>query len=109
MRMYENFYSPHFLLGLVAGSVPTLIVAYFVWNIIVKKGKKERRFDERYKRIQEQAKSFAFGITLVAIWIAGTIVYILEGPSLTIYLLTVLFVIAMGSYGVTAVVMERRK
>lgn len=106
--MYENFYSPYFLLGLAAGSVPTLIVSYFIWNIVMKKGKKERRFDERYKRIQEQAKSFAFGITLVAIWIVGTFVYIFEGPGLPFFLFTVLFVIAMVSYGVTATIMEKK-
>lgn len=108
MRMYENFYSPHFLLGLVAGSVPTLIVAYFVWNIVVKKGKKERRFDERYKRIQEQAKSLSWNVTVLAILIAWSIIIVFEGPGLSFFLFTALYIIAITAYGIGATIADKR-
>ena len=104
MSMREDFNLMPFMLGLSAGIVFALIVLYFV----VKKGKKERRFDERYQRIQEQSKSLAWGITVLAILIAWTIVIIFEGPGLAYFLFTAVYVIAMVSYGITAAIMEKK-
>ncbi|MEK5037242.1 DUF3796 domain-containing protein [Sporosarcina sp. FSL K6-3457] len=106
--MHENFNSPYFLLGLAAGIVFGLIVGYFAWYFVVKKGKKKRRFDERYKGIQAQAKSLSWAVMMLVLVIGYALVYIFEGPSLTFFLIIAVYVIGMVSYGIAAFVMEKK-
>ena len=102
--MREEFDLLAFMLGLPAGLGVALAVWYFVW----KKGKKERRYDERYKRIQDQAKSLSWAVTVLAIIIAWAIVIIFEGPGLSFFLFTALYVIAMVSYGVASAIVDKK-
>lgn len=104
MKMHEDFDLLAFMLGLPAGLAVALTVWYFVW----KKGKKERRYDERYKRVQEQAKSLSWAVTVFAIIIAWAIVIIVEGPGLSFFLFTALYIIAMVSYGVTSAIADKK-
>lgn len=104
MKMPEDFDLMAFMLGLPTGLGVALTVWYFVW----KKGKKERRYDERYKRIQDQAKSLSWSVTVLAIVIAWAIVIIFEGPGLSFFLFTALYVIAIVSYGVGAAIADKK-
>jgi len=104
MKMREDFDLLAFMLGLPTGIGIALTVWYFIWR----KGKKERRYDERYKRIQEQAKSLSWSLTVLAIVIAWAIVIIFEGPGLAFFLFTALYVIAIVSYGVTSAIAEKK-
>ncbi|WP_342514534.1 DUF3796 domain-containing protein [Sporosarcina sp. FSL K6-1522] len=102
--MYEGFDLLAFMLGLPTG----LVIALSVWYFVRKKGKKERRYDERYQRIQEQAKSLSWTVTVVTIVIAWAVVIIFEGPGLAFFLFAALYVIAVVSYGVGAAIVDKR-
>lgn len=102
--MREDFDLLAFMLGLPTGLAVTLIIGYFIWR----KGKKTRRYDERYKSIQDQAKSLSWAVTQLAIVIAWAIVIIVEGPGLAFFLFTAVYVIAMVSYGVAAAAAEKK-
>ena len=102
--MREDFDLLAFMLGLPTGMVPVLIVGYFVW----KKGKKNRRYDERYKRVHERAMSLAWSVTMWVIVISLAIIYIFDGVGLALFLFSVVYVIGMVSYGVTAAIMEKK-
>ncbi len=104
MSMREDFNLLDFLLGLPLGIGITLLVGYFVW----KKGKKNRRYDERYQRIQEQAKSLSWAVTVLAIVIAWAIIIIFEGVGLAFFLFTAVYVIAMVSYGIGAAIADKK-
>lgn len=102
--MRDDFNLIAFMSGLPTGIIVAGIIFYFVWR----KGKKERRYDERYKRIRERAKSFAFGITMLVIIIAWAIVMIFEGATLAFFLITGIYVIAMVSYIIGCTIFEKK-
>ncbi|WP_342506218.1 DUF3796 domain-containing protein [Sporosarcina sp. FSL K6-2383] len=102
--MREDFHLLDFMLGLPLGLGIGLLVWYFVW----KKGKKERRYDERYQRIQEQAKSLSWNVTVLAILIAWSIIIVFEGPGLSFFLFTALYIIAITAYGIGATIADKR-
>lgn len=104
MKMREDFDLLAFMLGLPMGLGITLLVGYFVW----KKGKKNRRYDERYKRVQEQAKSLAWGVTMLVIVIAWAIIIIFDGIGLAFFLFTAVYVIAMITYLIASVLAEKK-
>ncbi|MFJ7935490.1 hypothetical protein [Sporosarcina sp. NPDC096371] len=97
--MYEGFDIWTFLVGLPLGLLIASIILFMNW----KKGKKERRFDERYTTVHQHARSISWGVTTAAILIAWTIVIIVEGPGLAFFILTGLWVTHMVSYGIGAV------
>ncbi|MBO0588961.1 hypothetical protein [Sporosarcina sp. E16_8] len=98
--MYEGFEIWSFLVGLPLA----LVIVSIVLLINRKIGKKERLFDERYKRIHQQARSISWGVTAAAILIAWMIVMIVEGPRLAFFILTGIWVTHMMSYLIGAVI-----
>jgi len=98
--MYEGFHILSFLLGLPLGLVITGFILYFSW----KKGKKERRFDERYVKIHQQARSISWLVTTITILIAWTIVIIIEKPGLAFFMITAIWVVHMFSYLIGAII-----
>lgn len=102
--MHEGFDIWAFLIGLPLGLLITGIVFYFNWR----RGKKERRFDERYKRIQDQARSISLIVTAIAIVIAWLVIMIFEGIGLPFFLMTGIYVVMMISYGIGAAISSSR-
>lgn len=100
--MYEGF-NIWGLLGLPLGIAISAVVLYFSWR----KGKKERRFDERYTTVHQQAKSISWGATTITIFVVWMIVIVVEGPGLTFFLLTGLWVVHMLSYIIGATVASK--
>lgn len=70
----------------------------------MKKGKKERWFDERSTRIQRNARSFSWSVTTVVIILSWILVMILERPSLAFFIITAIWVAHMLSYGIGALI-----
>ena len=97
--MYEGFNIWTFLAGLPLGLAVAGIVLFISWR----RGKKERRFDERYTRIHQNARSISWGVTTVTLLIAWTIVTLVEGPSLAFFVLSGVWVTHMLSYAIGAV------
>lgn len=95
MSMYEGFNILGFL-GLPLGIIIAAVALFFSWR----KGKKERRFDERYTRIHQHAKSISWGVTTVAILVVWMIVIIVEGPGLSFFLMSGIWVVHMFSYAI---------
>lgn len=98
--MYEGFDIWSFMAGLPLGLLIASIVMYMSWR----KGKKERRFDERYTRIHEMARSFSWRVTTVTILIVWAIIIAVEGPGLSFFLMSGIWVIHMLSYGIGAAI-----
>ena len=60
-------------------------------------GKKERRwYDERYREFIEQARSFSWIVTTVAMFIVWIIIVTFEGPGLSFFLMTGLWIDKCG-------------
>ncbi len=100
MRMYEGFDIWAFLVGF---PLP-LIIILIILLVNRKKGKQSRWFDERYRKIHQQARSISWGVTTVAIYIAWMIVMIVEGPRLAFFILTGIWVTHMLSYLIGALI-----
>lgn len=96
--MYEKFDLLSFLIGLPLAIVMTSAILLIFWRI----GKKKRWFDERYNRIHEKARSYSWVATTVAILIVWMVVTVMEGPGLSFFLLTGLWVVHMVSYSIGA-------
>ena len=102
--MREGLHLTAFMSGLPVGIAIALIIGYFIWR----KGKKERRYDERYKRVKEQAGSLTLGVTMYAMIIAWVIAFIFEGPGLALYLFSAVYVITMISYLITFTIADKK-
>lgn len=101
--MYEGFDIWVFLAGLPLG----LIIVSIVMFIFFKRGKRDRIFDERYKRIHQHARSISWVVTTAAILIAWMIVILIEGPSLAFFILTGIWVTHMMSYLIGALIANK--
>ena len=96
--MFEEFDLLTFLIGL-----PLAIVIMSIVFIIKRKiGKKKRWFDERYNRIHEKARSYSWLATTVTILVVWMIIIVVEGPGLSFFLLTGLWLVHMLSYTIGA-------
>src|SRR5699024_5830580 len=93
-----------FLLGLPLGMLIMGIFAFF--NI--RKGKKERRYDERYTKIQEGARSISWYITSAFILLSWAFIIIYERPGTAFFVLTILWIVHTTSYGIGAAVLNKR-
>ncbi|MFS0577234.1 hypothetical protein AB1K83_16485 [Sporosarcina sp. 179-K 3D1 HS] len=102
--MNESFDIWSFMAGLPLGLLIASIVMFISWR----KGKKERRFDERYTRIHEQARSFSWRVTTVTILIVWGIIIAVEGPRLAFFLMSGLWVVHMLSYAIGAALAGRK-
>lgn len=98
--MYEGFDIWAFLSGLPLG----LAIAGVIWFFNWRKGKKERRFDERYVTIHQQARSFSWAVTTIAILVTWVIAMIMEGAQLAFFLLMGIWIVHMISYLIGATV-----
>lgn len=65
-------------------------------------GKKNYRYDERYYRVNNQAKGRTWDIMLVIMLIATPIVIIFDGISFAFFLLQILYVIQCIIFAITA-------
>ena len=92
--MYEGFDLFTFFLGLPLGLVIVAIALYLSYR----KGRKERRFDERYTIIHQYARSFSWIVTTITILIVWAVIIIVEGPGLSFFLMTGIWVAHMLSY-----------
>ena len=102
--MYESFEMSSFLAGLPLGMAVAGIVCFLVWR----KGRKERRFDERYKKIHESARSFSWAVTTIVILVAWGIVMFMEPPGTAFFVLMAVYLLHMLSYLIGAVVAARK-
>lgn len=103
-KMYEGFDVMAFLLGLPLGMLIMGILAYFM----IRKGKRERRYDERYKKIHHGARSISWYTTSTFILISWTFVIMYERPSLAFFVLTAIWIVQMTSYGIGAYIMNQK-
>lgn len=102
--MYEGFDLGAFLMGLPFGITISLVVLLFVWR----KGKKERRFDERYENVQKHAKSIGWGATTIALLIGWAIIILTEGASPAFFILMGIWVVHMLSYIVARAIVDAK-
>jgi len=102
--MYKGFDLTAFLLGLPLGMFIMGVTSY----IVIRKGKKERRYDERYTKIHNGARSISWYVTSGFILLSWTFVLMYEPPGLAFFVLTALWVVHMISYGMGAMMMNKR-
>lgn len=92
--MYEGFDIWSFLIGLPLAAVIASIIIFISWR----RGKKKRIFDERYTKVHRHARTISWFVTTFTILIIWGIIIIFEGPGLSFFLITALWVIHMLSY-----------
>ncbi|MCY8469886.1 DUF2178 domain-containing protein [Bacillus haynesii] len=92
------------LAGLGIG-VLGIVIVYSVNRRI---GKKERLFDERQRKISDQAKAFSWNITMAAILIAWALVIIFQGISFSFFLITGLYILQCLSMLITTVYLAQK-
>lgn len=102
--MYEGFDLFTFFLGLPLG----LVIAGIVLYLSYKKGRKERRFDERYTTIHQYARSISWIVTTFTILIVWAIVIIFEGPGLAFFLMSGMWTVHMVSYGIAGAIANKK-
>ncbi|WP_153731892.1 DUF3796 domain-containing protein [Sporosarcina obsidiansis] len=93
------------LSGFFVGFGTVLVIALY----LRRKGKKERRFDERYEKIHAKARTISWGITVIVLalmWL-GALLY--EGTELAFVLLATVYAIMLLSYGIASLVLEKRE
>ncbi|WP_346014212.1 hypothetical protein [Sporosarcina sp. E16_8] len=93
-----------FLTGLPLAVVIMLISLLIVWRF----GKKRRWFDERSKRVYGQAMSISWLATTGGILIVWSIIILYEGPGLAFWLMTSLWVLHIGSFGIGTTIANRK-
>ncbi|WP_313893091.1 hypothetical protein [Psychrobacillus sp.] len=101
--MFENFDLVAFLVGLPLA----IVIMGIVFFINRKIGKKKRLFDERYTKINEKARSISWVTTTIVILIVWMIIIFVEGPSLSFFLITAVWVIHMFSYLIGSIIASK--
>ncbi|RSK25061.1 hypothetical protein [Bhargavaea beijingensis] len=102
--MYEGFELGSFMAGLPLGFLIAAIVLFFSWR----KGKKERRYDERFHAIHNWARSFSWVATTIVILVAWAVVMIIEPVGTAFFVLMAVYMLHMISYIVGAAIASRR-
>lgn len=92
------------LSGFLLGFITLLIVFYFY----KKNGKKKRLFDERYHQVQRKARSTAWIISTYSIVVAWMVAIIVEGPGLSFFLITFIYVAHMMAYLIGGIRAEQK-
>lgn len=92
------------LAGFITGAGVVLLIAFLYF----KKGKKERRFDERYQEVHEKARTVSWSITLITLMLMWVGALIFEGPKLAYLLLSSAYGVMLISYGIGVVIMNKR-
>ena len=93
-----------FFSGLPLGIIFTLLILLILWRY----GKKRRWFDERSKRVHEHAMSISWIATTGGILLIWSIIILYEGPGLAFWLMTALWVIHIGSFGIGTAFANRK-
>lgn len=92
-----------FLIGLPTAIVSSMIILFIFYRI----GKKRRWFDERYNQVHTIARSYSWIVTTAGLLVAWMIIIIMEGPGLAFFIITGLWVVHMGSYGIAAAIADK--
>lgn len=92
------------LAGFITGAGLVLLIAFLYF----KKGKKERRFDERYQEVHEKARTVSWSITLITLMLMWVGALIFEGPKLAYLLLSSAYGVMLISYGIGAMIYNKR-
>lgn len=102
--MHEGFNWIYFLSGLPLGVFISAVVFYLYRRY----GQKRRLFDERYRKIHEQAQSISWKVTTIAIIIVWAVALFVEGPKLAFFLFSLLWIVHMISYGIGAFISNQQ-
>lgn len=84
-----------------------VITVFMVW-IMRRMGKKHRWYDERYRIVLDKARSFSWIVTTVAMFIVWIIIVTFEGPGLSFFLMTGLWLINAVSFGIGAAITDKK-
>lgn len=90
--------------GFITGAGIVLLIAFLYF----KKGNKERRFDERYQEVHGKARTLSWTITLLTLLFMWVGVLIFDGPNLAFILLATAYGVMLISYGIGAIIYNRR-
>lgn len=81
-----------------------LVITVFTFWIMRRMGKKRRWYDERHRVVLDKARSFSWIVTTVAMFIVWIIIVTFEGPGLSFFLMTGLWMTNAVSYGIGAAI-----
>ena len=95
------------LIALAGLGIGVLGIA-IVYKVNRRIGKKERLFDERQRKISDQAKAFSWNITMAAILMAWALVIIFQGISFSFFLITGLYILQCLSMLITTVYLAQK-
>ncbi|QTD42842.1 DUF3796 domain-containing protein [Sporosarcina sp. Te-1] len=90
--------------GFITGLGAVLLVAlFYFW-----KGRRERRFDERYETVHAKARTISWGITVIVLALMWLGALIFEGASLAFILVATAYGIMLISYAVAVFILNRK-
>ena len=92
------------LAGFITGAGVVLFIAFLYFR----KGRKERRFDERYEEVHTKARTISWTITLIILMFMWLGSLLFEGPKLAFLLTTTAYGVMLISYGIGVVIMNKR-
>jgi len=92
------------LAGFITGAGVVLFIAFLYFR----KGKKERRFDERYEEVHAKARTLSWSLTLIVLMLMWLGSLIFEGPKLAFLLLATAYGVMLISYGIGVLIMNKR-
>lgn len=92
------------LAGFITGAGVVLFIAFLYFR----KGKKERRFDERYEEVHTKARTVSWTITLIVLMFMWLGSLLFEGSKLAFLLTACAYGVMLISYGIGVVIMNKR-
>lgn len=92
------------LAGFITGAGVVLFIAFLYFR----KGRKERRFDERYVEIHTKARTISWAVTLALLAFLGLGSLVFEGPKLAFLLLSSTYGVMLISYGISVLILNKR-
>jgi len=92
------------LAGFITGAGVVLFIAFLYFR----KGRKERRFDERYQEIHTKARTISWTVTLVLLAVLGLGSLVFEGSKLAFLLLSSTYGVMLISYGISVLILNKR-
>lgn len=95
----QEFLENPWVVLILIGNYLFMLTLYFIQRRF---GKKHFRYDERYYRVNNQAKGRTWDIMLVIMLIAWPIVIIFDGISFAFFLLTALYMLHCVIFGIFA-------
>ncbi len=90
--------------GFFTGAGVSLLLLYLYFR----KGKKERRFDERYQQVHSLARNVSWSLTLLTLTAMWITLLLLDGPRLAFYLVLSAYGILLASYLISVFFLNRR-